>query len=719
MNHDTPSSTPAAGWLTRLRHVPDQRWWPGLLFVLALIPRLPGLRLFLTTDEPYFAQQAARVVSALLAGDLKGTYWNFYPGVTMSWLDGLGLGGQGLWRRLAGLERLPLSLVDTQHGVLDFLVALRLPYVLLSAGFVVAVFVLARRLFDTRVATLGALLVAFEPFWLAHSRVSHGDGPVTVFMGVAVLALFVSLPTWSALKASRRRMLVLSGVAGGLAALTKAPGQFLALFVVLVAVEDWAITSWRGDRPDWRRALLWLERLAIWAGVAILVFVLLWPAMWVDPVGTLTRMLQETFGKVEEGHLVYFMGRPTLNPGAWFYPYVTALRLTPVALVGLLLSAGLIVQRFVRLQRWRDPALLDRRGDVAAALCWFFVLSLLLFGNVSPKKQDRYLLPIYPFVDLLAAYAWVEIADRLGSWLTAWKRRQEMTRARPRPGASRWTVSNGTRKWLVQTGPLVLLAVLLLVHAYPAVTAYPYYLAYFDPLLGGLPRAVHTTLVGWGEGMEQAAAYLNSRPDAANTFVAAVPSQTLLPYFEGTGENFYTNDVALRADQVVLYISQVQRLAPSPDIVRYFQAQKPEHVVTVLGQPYAWVYAGPKLISSEMPAVAQPVNVGFGDSLRLAGYRVAAEGDQIAVTLYWQALAPMSANYSVSVRLLDDSGTWLAQQDSWPADGLLPTPQWRQGDYVTDRHELPKVPDATGLEVVVYDAADESPLGAPLDLPLE
>ena len=206
----------------------------------------------------------------------------------------------------------------------------------------------------------------------------------------------------------RHCLLALSAVAGGLAALTKAPGQFIALFAPLVAFEDWVTASWRAGAPDWVLARRWLLRLAVWAGIALLVFIALWPAMWVDAAGTLNRMLTETFGKVEAGHLVFFMGQPTLDPGPWFYPYTTIIRLTPVVLLGVVLSLMVLIVRFIQLRRWHDPALFDRNVDRAALLLWFFTLSLLLFGNLSPKKQDRYLLALFPFLDLLAAYAWVE-----------------------------------------------------------------------------------------------------------------------------------------------------------------------------------------------------------------------------------------------------------------------------------------------------------------------
>jgi hypothetical protein len=416
-------------------------------------------------------------------------------------------------------------------------------------------------------------------------------------------------------------------------------------------------------------------------------------------------MLDETFGKVEEGHLVFFMGRPTLNPGPWFYPYVISFRLTPITLIGAILSAGLIVVTLITLVRKGGEESRLPSRYIAAALLWFYVISLLLFGNLSPKKQDRYLLPLLPMLDLLAAFAYVEIDKSANQQIGSW--------ADKRP----------TIRVTQYATHIALPLLLLIIHAFPVVTAYPYYLAYFNPLVGGLPRAIETTLVGWGEGMEEAAAYLNQRSDADKLYVAAVPAQTFLPYFQGTGENFYTNDVALRADYVVLYVSQVQRLAPSPEIVRYFSAMDPEHTVHVLGRPYAWIYPGPKVITTDVPSDATLTNVGFGDQLRLAGYQISdlqLPTSSLEIVLYWHILSSMDDDYAISVRLVAPDGTWLAQHDGWPGGGLLPTSQLRQGDYVQDIHMLEVPPDVMvdRVQVVVYDAESGEPLGAPLDLPV-
>lgn len=712
-----------------------------VLFGLALWPRLPGLGRFLTSDENtniFFA--GSDVIAAFLRGDLRGTYWHFYPGVTMSWLDALGMTGQYALQSLTG-QPLPPFTDYLYSDILSLVVANRLPYALLAALAVPALYLLAQQLLPNRMALLGALFLAFDPFYLAHSRVAHGDAPVAVFMSLSALTFFIYLhrtaatqhPTPYALRPTpyvtllistatnliRHRAfpyLVVSAILGSLAALTKAPGQFMALFISGLALL-YAILSlkraYAQQQPDatftfyvLRFTSPWLLVIAAWGLISLLTFIILWPSMWVDPVGTLRQMLDETFGKVNEGHLVYFFGQPTLDPGPWFYAYVIPFRLTPVILIGSLLSLIFLILRYASLTTHHVLRTTHDSSKPASPstlsplfLLWLFTLTLFLFGNLSPKKQDRYLLPLFPFLNLLAAVGWLGLVDLISHFL----------------------------KSKIQNLPIsnLLIPLLLLLHALPVLTYYPYYLTYFNPLMGGPARAAETTLMGWGEGMEQAAAYLNAKPNADQLYVASTPSQTLLPYFAGTGENFYTNDIALRADYVVLYLAQRQRRAPSPEIVRYFEQREPEKVIEIQGVPYVQIYPGPKLILTDIPPTATPVNFGLADQIRLAGYEISklhAKRPNLPISLYWHALAPLTTDYTVSVRARAADGTLLAQQDSWPVEGLLPTSQWRQGDYVTDHHSLKISPEALPqldhFEVVVYDAQSGATLGPPLTLPL-
>lgn len=63
-------------------------------------------------------------------------------------------------------------------------------------------------------------------------------------------------------------------------------------------------------------------------------------------------------------------------------------------------------------------------------------------------------------------------------------------------------------------------------------------------------------------------------------------------------------------------------------------------------------------------------------------------GDQLEVNLTWQALAPMSENYTVFVQVLDGIDRIVGQVDSWPVQGTYPTSQWQVGEIVNDTYQV-------------------------------
>ncbi len=101
----------------------------------------------------------------------------------------------------------------------------------------------------------------------------------------------------------------------------------------------------------------------------------------------------------------------------------------------------------------------------------------------------------------------------------------------------------------------------------------------------------------------------------------------------------------------------------------------------------------------------------FGDRMALQGYDLSSEtalpGQQLVVTLYWQALAPMAVDYTVYVHLVAADGQLVAQHDGQPWwEVPIPTSSWTPGETLRDAHpldlpaELP--PGTYRLEVGVY-----------------
>ena len=82
-------------------------------------------------------------------------------------------------------------------------------------------------------------------------------------------------------------------------------------------------------------------------------------------------------------------------------------------------------------------------------------------------------------------------------------------------------------------------------------------------------------------------------------------------------------------------------------------------------------------------------------------------GDVVLLGLHWATTAPLDARYKVTIQLLDARNQVIAQRDSEPAGGSLPTDGWQPGQLVEDNHSI-AIPPGTPpgmyrLIVALYD----------------
>jgi len=89
-------------------------------------------------------------------------------------------------------------------------------------------------------------------------------------------------------------------------------------------------------------------------------------------------------------------------------------------------------------------------------------------------------------------------------------------------------------------------------------------------------------------------------------------------------------------------------------------------------------------------------------------------GSDLKVTLYWEALRPVSEEYTVFVHLRGQDGSLMAQDDYPPLKNLYPTYYWGEGQTVPDPRTLSVPGDvAPGwyrLEVGLYRSGDDQRL---------
>ena len=497
------------------------------LFGLALLPRLIGIDLFVTADETFWMRRAANFARAIERGQFERTYQSGHPGVTTMWVAWLGMGSGA-----SSLESItePDPTGGRRARFMELLVRARLAFAAANSALVVLIALLAWRLFGLGPAALGAVLMALDPFLIAHGQVVHVDALSAGFIVVAMLA--AAIYWWGE---RGHGYLALCAVASGLAVLSKAPSLFLVAFVPLVALS----ARLAGGRDlSWSRLVLALIAGGIGALVTV---VLLWPALWVAPLETVRRAIQFTLETAGQPHEPgnFFLGRPVADPGLPFYPVATVFRLTPVVVGGL---AALTILLPPPSLRWQSALLVD------------YALGFLVFLTLATKKLDRYALPLFPVLAILAG---------LGLWALC-------VRARPKTA---WRLLG------------VVLALAVLAEAIGLFGVRPYSLAYYNPLVGGGPAAQRVLLVGWGEGLDQVAAYLNAQPGAASARVAIYYplTQSLQAMVLDTVQPYGSSHPA---DYVVDYVNASQRRHTPAEVA----GLAPELTVQMNGIEYARVY---------------------------------------------------------------------------------------------------------------------------------
>jgi 4-amino-4-deoxy-L-arabinose transferase-like glycosyltransferase len=110
--------------------------------------------------------------------------------------------------------------------------------------------------------------------------------------------------------------------------------------------------------------------------------------------------------------------------------------------------------------------------------------------------------------------------------------------------------------------------------------------------------------------------------------------------------------------------------------------------------PLSSVYVEPHTLPGDSlgPPLAHLIDRAFGGVVQLTSYQVqperAAAGQDVSVQLQWRALGPFDANYTVFVHMLDGGKHVVAQRDSQPAEGRLPTIAWLPGQTVDDDYRI-------------------------------
>ncbi len=263
-------------------------------------------------------------------------------------------------------------------GVNEF--AARLFSGLCGLGTVLTTYFLGRQLLNRWTGLIGALVLLTSSHFIRFARFGMMDAPLTFFMTLALYFFWMGQ--------SRNRYLIFSGVAIGLAVMTKGFAAFLVFPVIWIYCY-------------WTKRLEILGRSSYWIGVMIAAAIALpWHLyeLWAhnasfmkDVVG---RHLFQRTTRALEGH----------EGNVFFYLRVLVNKFHPWILIGIV-SAPLALFK----------ALKDGEEEFVFLASWMF----FIFGAITAvqTKLAWYVLPVYPALSLSVAYCFVQVFREKNAWV--------------------------------------------------------------------------------------------------------------------------------------------------------------------------------------------------------------------------------------------------------------------------------------------------------------
>ncbi len=376
-----------------------------LVFLLLIGMRIPDLgRDTFNTDVWKWKNRTYDFLNAVTSANAEGTYQTYHPGVTL-----MALGGAGTLTYNASykLTHRGIKPPDGNQTILGVHTFQKIAVALAISTLLTYTFWILRGLHGLIFPAVFTLLLNTEPFFIAHTREFHLEGLVTAFMLASFVSLYKFLVTFEEGSAFRvRRTFVLSAIFASLTILTKSSGLFIVPFNLMVLV-----------------CLLGLKKFSvkdilkigsIWTALFVLIFVMAWPSMWVQPIYTLQRY----FGGVQEvglegDHLQLYFGKYVENPGPFFYLLNIILRVTPEMLLVFMGSTALLILGIKK--KFSTKALLS--------ICVLYSALFLIYLSIPTKKLDRYIIPMFPFVIMGASIYIKLILDLARSSSSVIKRR--------------------------------------------------------------------------------------------------------------------------------------------------------------------------------------------------------------------------------------------------------------------------------------------------------
>ena len=454
-----------------------------------------------------------------------------------------------------------------------------------------AVFLLYR-LFGKWAALASFVFLASSPLFLAQTRRVHTDALAATFILLTVLLVLCYY------RNKQFRYLIFSGIAFGLALLSKSYAVILLPWIPV------CLFILRGKHI--RGYSVWIaEGLCIFGSTALTVLVI-WPVFWSLPFAllgvcllvsttfvwadlkdknlslkshsfwinpfvviaawtcilrTVWTVLYNAGRAIVTPHEIehFFFGKVVHDPGWLFYPFVLAIKSTPLMLPLAFIGCFLL---------WKQRNRTEENLRVFQIVFSLLAVSLLftICLAATSKKFSRYLLPAFLIFEVLAAIGLVE-GLKLSYTVLGLR-----------------SVPKGLTKLSV------IVSIVFFLQIMPVFVLHPYYATYYNPCW---KMTDITKIITGGDtsGIDVAAQYLNQKPEAHRLRVVVSPLGTEFFQYYFVGFAYSTRKKSMPAEYEVVYLrdSQIGRVPQTGT-----RGGELEKVITLNGIDHVWIYRIPE-----------------------------------------------------------------------------------------------------------------------------
>lgn len=620
---------------------------PSSILLLAILLLAGFLRFYhldaqsLWNDEGNSARIAERTPDLIL----EGAAGDIHPPGYYLLLHG--------WRALVGQSEFALRSLSVVAGL----------------ALVLFTYLLGRHLFGDATGLMAAFLGALSPFAVYYSQEARMYALLAAFSAASTFFTIRTLrPAPCDLQSALRTPHFIAYI------LTSGAGlytQYAFPFVLLVhnvIFALWWVAEGRRSAHPWRR-------IALWGGAQVSVTILYLP--W------LPTALSSITGWSSAGR-AYELG-PAVLDVFHVLSVGTTLRVeeatASLLVTGLLLLAGLwpglAISNHAAKSAPRDSRQAGSASwlSVACVVTYLMLPIALIFAfDLYKPSWLKFLVVVLPAFNILTAHGIQNLTALPACISRITHHAPHITRH-----ASRMTYH------ALHTAPQLLLLAIVVVVSIPSL-----HNLYFDPAYArddyrGLAAAIAASARP-GDGI-----ILNA-PNQWEVFTYYYPDQDVYPApyrpDPASVEPFLSPLVQRYQRLFVLYWGDAES-----DPHRRIETWLATHAYKAADRWYGRVRLATYGLAPLPESPTAALDARFGPAIHLRGYALEGDaftsGSVLPLTLFWETSAAIPERYKVTVQLLDRAGQLVAQHDTEPGDGLMPTTAWEPGQDVADRYGVP------------------------------